>query len=184
MCYSCVTDSANIKKLLSLLEFLQPVSHIVRSWVLTPAMRSLTCVDLQGRKSPCRHLTFQSCCWLCRFEYDLLVNADVNSAQHQQWFYFRVSRMKAAVLYRFNVINCEKANSQFNYGTGYRGAETFLTNTGTPVALCMFGVLPEALLGFPKGLTCFGCQGWRDRGQPIANCYSRGPGNPPSAVDC
>ncbi|KAL0619398.1 Cytosolic carboxypeptidase 4, partial [Plecturocebus cupreus] len=26
--------------------------------------------------------------WL-RFEYDLLVNADVNSTQHQQWFYFR-----------------------------------------------------------------------------------------------
>ncbi|KAK2506510.1 hypothetical protein MC885_009858, partial [Smutsia gigantea] len=50
------------------------------------------------------------------FEYDLLVNADVNSAQHQQWFYFQVSRMKAAVPYRFNVINCEKANSQFNYG--------------------------------------------------------------------
>ncbi|KAM5292296.1 cytosolic carboxypeptidase 4 [Ctenodactylus gundi] len=50
------------------------------------------------------------------YEYDLLVNADVNSAQHQQWFYFKVSRMKAAVPYRFNIINCEKPNSQFNYG--------------------------------------------------------------------
>ncbi|XP_070123063.1 cytosolic carboxypeptidase 4 isoform X3 [Equus caballus] len=50
------------------------------------------------------------------FEYDLLVNADVNNTQHQQWFYFRVSGMRAAVPYRFNVINCEKPNSQFNYG--------------------------------------------------------------------
>ncbi|XP_004693028.2 PREDICTED: cytosolic carboxypeptidase 4 [Condylura cristata] len=50
------------------------------------------------------------------FEYDLLVNADVNSAHHQQWFYFQVSGMRAAVPYRLNVINCEKPNSQFNYG--------------------------------------------------------------------
>ncbi|XP_045416410.1 cytosolic carboxypeptidase 4 [Lemur catta] len=50
------------------------------------------------------------------FEYDLLVNADVNSTQHQQWFYFEVSGMSAAVPYRFNIINCEKPNSQFNYG--------------------------------------------------------------------
>ncbi|XP_043778309.1 cytosolic carboxypeptidase 4 isoform X2 [Cervus elaphus] len=51
-----------------------------------------------------------------QFEYDLLVNADVNSTQHQQWFYFKVSGMRAAVPYRFNIINCEKPNSQFNYG--------------------------------------------------------------------
>ncbi|KAM9710994.1 cytosolic carboxypeptidase 4 [Dama dama] len=51
-----------------------------------------------------------------QFEYDLLVNADVNSMQHQQWFYFKVSGMRAAVPYRFNIINCEKPNSQFNYG--------------------------------------------------------------------
>uniref|UniRef100_A0A8C2PMS0 tubulin-glutamate carboxypeptidase n=1 Tax=Capra hircus TaxID=9925 RepID=A0A8C2PMS0_CAPHI len=50
------------------------------------------------------------------FEYDLLVNADVNSTQHQQWFYFKVSSMRAAAPYRFNIINCEKPNSQFNYG--------------------------------------------------------------------
>ncbi|KAM5172866.1 cytosolic carboxypeptidase 4 [Mantella aurantiaca] len=50
------------------------------------------------------------------FEYDLIMNADVNSDQHHQWFYFEVSAMKANVPYRFNVINCEKSNSQFNYG--------------------------------------------------------------------
>ncbi|XP_068580033.1 cytosolic carboxypeptidase 4 [Cebidichthys violaceus] len=51
-----------------------------------------------------------------RNEYDLILNADANSCQHTQWFYFEVSNMVAAVPYRFNVINCEKSNSQFNYG--------------------------------------------------------------------
>ncbi|XP_066504830.1 cytosolic carboxypeptidase 4, partial [Hoplias malabaricus] len=51
-----------------------------------------------------------------RFEYDLILNADVNSSSHHQWFYFEVSGMEANVPYRFNVINCEKSNSQFNYG--------------------------------------------------------------------
>ncbi|XP_054025210.1 cytosolic carboxypeptidase 4 [Dryobates pubescens] len=50
------------------------------------------------------------------FEYDLIMNADVNSNQHHQWFYFEVRGMKLAVSYRFNIINCEKFNSQFNYG--------------------------------------------------------------------
>ncbi|NXI34381.1 CBPC4 carboxypeptidase, partial [Galbula dea] len=50
------------------------------------------------------------------FEYDLIMNADVNSNQHHQWFYFEVRDMKLAVSYRFNIINCEKFNSQFNYG--------------------------------------------------------------------
>ncbi|XP_075998169.1 cytosolic carboxypeptidase 4 [Genypterus blacodes] len=51
-----------------------------------------------------------------RYEYDLILNADVNCSQHTQWFYFEVSNMEANVPYRFNVINCEKSNSQFNYG--------------------------------------------------------------------
>ncbi|MEE6503713.1 hypothetical protein FKM82_004911 [Ascaphus truei] len=50
------------------------------------------------------------------FEYDLIMNADVNTDQHHQWFYFEVRAMRAAGSYRFNVINCEKGNSQFNYG--------------------------------------------------------------------
>lgn len=51
-----------------------------------------------------------------RYEYDLILNADANCSQHTQWFYFEVSNMVAGVPYRFNVINCEKSNSQFNYG--------------------------------------------------------------------
>ncbi|XP_073798977.1 cytosolic carboxypeptidase 4 isoform X9 [Danio rerio] len=49
-------------------------------------------------------------------EYDLILNADVNSSAHCQWFYFEVSGMMANVPYRFNIINCEKGNSQCNYG--------------------------------------------------------------------
>uniref|UniRef100_A0A8C3YMI3 tubulin-glutamate carboxypeptidase n=1 Tax=Catagonus wagneri TaxID=51154 RepID=A0A8C3YMI3_9CETA len=67
------------------------------------------------------------------FEYDLLVNSDVNSAQHQQWFYFKVMGMRAATPYRFNVINCEKPNSQFNYGmqpTLYSVKEALLGRPG------------------------------------------------------
>lgn len=51
-----------------------------------------------------------------RFEYDLILNADVNCSQHSQWFYFEISNMEPGVPYRFNIINCEKTNSQFNYG--------------------------------------------------------------------
>ncbi|XP_078024416.1 cytosolic carboxypeptidase 4 [Epinephelus lanceolatus] len=51
-----------------------------------------------------------------RYEYDLILNADANSNQHTQWFYFEVSNMVPDFPYRFNVINCEKSNSQFNYG--------------------------------------------------------------------
>ncbi|XP_065059496.1 cytosolic carboxypeptidase 1-like [Rhopilema esculentum] len=50
------------------------------------------------------------------FEYDLILNADTNSDHHCQWFYFEVSNMEADVPYRFNIINCEKFNSQFNFG--------------------------------------------------------------------
>ncbi|XP_013931336.1 PREDICTED: cytosolic carboxypeptidase 4-like [Thamnophis sirtalis] len=51
-----------------------------------------------------------------RYEYDLILSPDINSAQYHQWFYFEVSAMKAAIPYHFNVINCDKPNSQFNYG--------------------------------------------------------------------
>ena len=51
----------------------------------------------------------------------------MNSTQHQQWFYFKVSSMRAAAPYRFNIINCEKPNSQFNYGMCTQGREASAT---------------------------------------------------------
>ena len=50
-------------------------------------------------------------------EYDLILNPDVNTNHHHQWFYFEVSNMEANKPYRFNIVNCEKLNSQFNFGT-------------------------------------------------------------------
>jgi len=46
----------------------------------------------------------------------LILNSDVNTNHHHQWFYFEVSNMEAGVPYQFNIINCEKVNSQFNFG--------------------------------------------------------------------
>ena len=50
------------------------------------------------------------------YEYDLILNPDINVNHHHQWFYFEVSNMVADVPYRFNIVNCEKLNSQFNFG--------------------------------------------------------------------
>lgn len=54
--------------------------------------------------------------FIFRNEYDLILNSDINSNHYHQWFYFEVSGMKTGISYRFNIINCEKSNSQFNYG--------------------------------------------------------------------
>lgn len=41
---------------------------------------------------------------------------DINSSRHHQWFYFEVTNMEANKPYIFNIVNCEKHASQFNYG--------------------------------------------------------------------
>ncbi|XP_043794374.1 cytosolic carboxypeptidase 1-like isoform X5 [Apis laboriosa] len=82
-------------------------------------------------------------------EYDLILTPDVNSGSRHQWFYFEVSNMEA-LAYTFNIINCEKANSQFNFGM-------------KPI---LFSVA-EAQLGRP---------GWVRTGADICyyrNCYQR-----------
>ncbi|XP_063994671.1 cytosolic carboxypeptidase 1-like isoform X3 [Diachasmimorpha longicaudata] len=78
-------------------------------------------------------------------EYDLILSPDVNSGSRHQWFYFEVYNMEANIPYTFNIINCEKANSQFNFGM-------------KPI---MFSVI-EAQLGRP---------GWIRVGSDI--CYYR-----------
>lgn len=50
------------------------------------------------------------------YEYDLVLNPDINCKHHHQWFYFEVSNMNAEIPYKFNIVNCEKINSQFNFG--------------------------------------------------------------------
>lgn len=41
---------------------------------------------------------------------------DVNSSVHHNWFYFEVSNMDNVLPYTLNIINCDKPNSQFNFG--------------------------------------------------------------------
>ena len=67
-----------------------------------------------------------------QYEYDLILNPDVNTNHHHQWFYFEVSNMEANKPYRFNIVNCEKLNSQFNFGTkGIILAYSHCTGPGT-----------------------------------------------------
>eukprot|EP01060_Flectonema_neradi_P017281 TRINITY_DN2415_c0_g2_i1.p1 TRINITY_DN2415_c0_g2~~TRINITY_DN2415_c0_g2_i1.p1 ORF type:complete len:1096 (+),score=220.27 TRINITY_DN2415_c0_g2_i1:104-3391(+) len=49
-------------------------------------------------------------------EYDLILNCDVNSAYHTQWFYFSVENIVPGIPYKFNIINLEKTSSLFNEG--------------------------------------------------------------------
>ncbi|XP_026815510.1 cytosolic carboxypeptidase 1-like [Rhopalosiphum maidis] len=49
-------------------------------------------------------------------EYDLILNSDVNSMSHSQWFYFQVSNMEALKPYVFNIVNMEKHSSQYKSG--------------------------------------------------------------------
>ncbi|CAH2050611.1 unnamed protein product, partial [Iphiclides podalirius] len=49
-------------------------------------------------------------------EYDLILMPDVNSPKRHQWFYFEVRNMQEGRPYIFNIVNCEKSDSQFNFG--------------------------------------------------------------------
>ncbi len=49
-------------------------------------------------------------------EFLLLLNTDVNSATHTQWFYFSVSGMAAGRRYRFKIINLQKKSILYNSG--------------------------------------------------------------------
>ncbi|XP_063548384.1 cytosolic carboxypeptidase 1-like isoform X6 [Cydia strobilella] len=49
-------------------------------------------------------------------EYELILMPDVNSTKRHQWFYFEVRNMIQGRPYVFNIVNCEKSDSQFNFG--------------------------------------------------------------------
>lgn len=109
--------------------------------------------------------------------------------------------MRAAVPYRFNVINCEKPNSQFNYGMRSwanalnlldlpEGLEARLSGlhqewhpslidwltTGSP-----FWVPKEFDVG--QNVSCHYV--WQDGVQPVADCHQgRQAGSPHSVMEC
>lgn len=79
----------------------------------------------------CVYIYSLSCC-LSRYEYDLVLNSDINSNHYHQWFYFEVSGMRVGTSYRFNIINCEKSNSQFNYGEKHKHLSKHLAHRWFP----------------------------------------------------
>lgn len=50
------------------------------------------------------------------YEYDLVLQPDINTRGHTQWYYFAVANTRAGVPYRFNVINLLKEDSLYNMG--------------------------------------------------------------------
>ena len=49
-------------------------------------------------------------------EYDLILQNDINSKGHTQWFYFRVSNVKKGMKVKFNMLNMIKSKSLYNEG--------------------------------------------------------------------
>ena len=49
-------------------------------------------------------------------EYNLVLNCDVNTRGHTQWFLYRIRGMEPGVPYRFNLINLMKPDSLFSSG--------------------------------------------------------------------
>lgn len=49
-------------------------------------------------------------------EYNLLLQNDINSKGHTQWFFFKVVNMRTGVRYKFNIVNFVKPDSLFNHG--------------------------------------------------------------------
>ncbi len=49
-------------------------------------------------------------------EYNLLMQNDINTTGHTQWFFFRVQNTRKGTTVKFNIINYSKPDSLFNYG--------------------------------------------------------------------
>lgn len=49
-------------------------------------------------------------------EYDLVLQNDINTNGHTQWYFFRVGNTKAGQKVKFNILNLAKPDSLYNYG--------------------------------------------------------------------
>jgi len=49
-------------------------------------------------------------------EYNLILQNDINSKGHTQWFYFQVKNTKANMKVKFNLLNFIKPKSLYNEG--------------------------------------------------------------------
>ena len=53
------------------------------------------------------------------FEYELVLQTDVYTRRHTQWYFFRVHNALPGVTYKFKIINLLKPDSLYNHG-GWR----------------------------------------------------------------
>lgn len=49
-------------------------------------------------------------------EYDLILQNDINTNGHTQWYFFRVGNTTAKTKIKFNLLNLAKPDSLYNYG--------------------------------------------------------------------
>ena len=49
-------------------------------------------------------------------EYNLLLQNDINSKGHTQWYFYKVQNTRPGVRYKFNIVNMVKPDSLFNHG--------------------------------------------------------------------
>lgn len=49
-------------------------------------------------------------------EYNLILQNDINTNGHTQWFYFRVGNTTKGQKVKFNILNLAKPDSLYNYG--------------------------------------------------------------------
>ena len=49
-------------------------------------------------------------------EYDLILQNDINTNGHTQWYFFRVSNTTAGMKVKFNFLNLAKPDSLYNQG--------------------------------------------------------------------
>ncbi len=49
-------------------------------------------------------------------EYDLVLQNDINTNGHTQWFFFRVSNTRKDMKVKFNILNLAKPDSLYNDG--------------------------------------------------------------------
>lgn len=49
-------------------------------------------------------------------EYDLVLQNDINTNGHTQWYFFRVGNTRRGGRAKFNMLNLAKPDSLYNYG--------------------------------------------------------------------
>ena len=119
--YDCYDKVSAIQQAISNEKYYQEIAHILNQVTPPPSYRRsngslLPQVDTElifESRFECGNL--RRAIQIYPNEYDLILNYDVNTKGHTQWFYFSVKNMRKET-YKFNILNLLKADSLYNYG--------------------------------------------------------------------